>query len=135
MSEAKTNNKRIVIIAVAVLLVIAAAFTAIYLVLAPKGTAGSKNIDVQVVFADGTTKDFDISTDEEFLGAALTAEKLIEGEMSEFGLFVTSVDGVACDSSKNEWWCFTKGGEMIATGVDVTPIADGDKFEITLSTY
>lgn len=131
----KMNTKKVVIISIAVLLVVAAAFAGLYFGFAPKGTEGSKSIDVQVVFADGTSKDFDISTDEEFLRGALEQEKLIAGEESEYGLFITEVDGVACDSSKNEWWCITKGGEMVATGVDTTPIADGDKFELTLSTY
>ena len=37
------------------------------------------------------------------------------------------------DDSQQQWWCFTKGGEMLETGVDTTPIADGDAFEITLT--
>lgn len=47
---------------------------------------------------------------------------------------VTTVNGVTADSSLEEWWCFTKGGETLNTGVDSTPIADGDHFEITLTT-
>ena len=31
-------------------------------------------------------------------------------------------------------WCFTKAGEMLMTGVDTTPIADGDHYEIELKT-
>ena len=37
------------------------------------------------------------------------------------------------DDSKQEWWSFTKDGQMLETGVDTTPIADGDHFEITLT--
>ena len=61
-------------------------------------------------------------------------EDLIKGSESAYGLFVTSVDGVEADSAKEQWWCFTKNGEMLSTGVDTTPIQDGDKFEITLTT-
>ena len=46
---------------------------------------------------------------------------------------MTAVNGIAADDSKQEWWCFTKGGEEMMTGVDTTPIADGDAFEITLT--
>ena len=43
------------------------------------------------------------------------------------------MDGVTADDANQEWWCFTKGGKMLETGVDSTPIADGDTFEITLT--
>ena len=32
-----------------------------------------------------------------------------------------------------EWWCFTKGGEMLMTGVDDTMIADGEQYEATFT--
>ena len=58
---------------------------------------------------------------------------LIAGDASEYGLFVKTVDGYTVDDANQEWWCFTKGGEQVNTGVDTTPIADGDHFEITLT--
>ena len=69
----------------------------------------------------------------EYLRGALEQEALIAGEESDYGLFVKTVDGVTADDANQEWWCFTKGGEMLETGVDSTPIADGDTFEITLT--
>jgi len=57
----------------------------------------------------------------------------VAGDESQYGLFVKTVAGVTIDESKQEWWNFTKGGEPLFTGVDTTPIADGDKFEITLT--
>ena len=45
------------------------------------------------------------------------------------------VDGVEADDSKSQWWCITKDGEQVNTGVDATPIEDGDHYELTLSTY
>ena len=65
---------------------------------------------------------------------ALEEQKLIQGTESEFGLFVTTVNGVTVDDSQQQWWRFSKGGEVLMTGVDSTPIADGDAFEITLTT-
>ena len=67
------------------------------------------------------------------VGAALLSAGLIEGSESEYGLFVTKVDGIEADSANEEWWCLTKGGETVMTGVDSTPVADGDKFEFTLT--
>ena len=100
----------------------------------PKGTAGQKAIGVTVVYADATTDEFSFSTDAEFLRQALEEQKLVEGEESQYGLYVKTVNGVTADEAKEEWWCFTKDGEDVMTGVDSTPVADGDHFEITLKT-
>lgn len=120
--------------------VLAAAIVAVALVfgvkaLLPKGDSGEKSISIQVVVSEEDVREFTVNTAEEFLGPALENEGLIEGENSEYGLFVTTVDGVKADDSQNQWWCVTKGGEDVYTGVDTTPIADGDCFELTLSVY
>lgn len=94
--------------------------------------AETKAIKFTVV-ADGETKEFDIVTTEKTLGAALIAQGLIEGTEGDYGLFVTKVNGRTADETKQEWWCFTKGGEMMMTGVDTTDIADGDAYECTLT--
>ncbi len=94
---------------------------------------GEKTITVDIVFADGTTTTETITTDAEYLRGALEEKSLIAGDESEYGLFVKTVAGVTIDESNQEWWCFTRGGETLFSGVDTTPIADGDKFEITLT--
>ncbi len=99
----------------------------------PQTQQGEKNIMVDVVLTDGTTQTFNYETSVEFLGEALSNEGLIEGEMGEYGLFVTGVNGTVVDNSKQQWWCLTKGGEEVMTSFDTTPIADGDVFEITLT--
>lgn len=98
-----------------------------------KGQAGAKTITLTVVHGDGSSKDFTVKTDEEMLGPALQAEKLIEGSEGQYGLFITAVDGETADEGNQEWWCLTKGGGEVMTGVDSTPIADGDAFELTLT--
>lgn len=115
-------------------LALVAVMAAAWFAFGPKGTAGGKNIQVTVVYADASTDTFDLSTDAEFLRGALEEQNLIAGDENEYGLFVKTVNGVTADDAKQEWWCFTKGGEELMTGVDSTPIADGDAFEITLKT-
>lgn len=101
----------------------------------PQTQAGDKTIVVQVVHADESSKEFTCRTDAEYLGQVLLAEKLVEGEQSAYGLFITTVDGETAQDSLHQWWCVTKGGERVDTGVDSTPVADGDHFELTMSTY
>lgn len=98
-----------------------------------KTTSGAKTVTLQVVHGDGSAKDFKVSTDAEYLGEALLNEKLIEGENGEYGLFVKTVDGETIDEANQEWWCLTKDGEMTTTGVDTTPIADGETYVFTLT--
>ncbi len=94
---------------------------------------GDKNITVEVVMADESSESFEINTDEEFLRGALEQEELIEGTESEYGLFVSTVAGYTANDENEEWWAFSKDGESLMTGVDDTPISDGDHFEITLT--
>jgi hypothetical protein len=94
---------------------------------------GAKTITVDINMPDGTTDTVTIKTDAAYLRGALEQEKLVQGEESQYGLFVKTVNGYTVDDSRQEWWCFTKGGETLFTGIDDTPIADGDKFEITMT--
>lgn len=132
MNEQKKSNKKI-LLAVAALVVAVAVLLGVYFVNRPATQAGGKTIAVQVVLLEGEPSDYTIQTDEEYLRGALESIDLIEGSESEYGLFVTTVNGVTVDDSKQQWWCFTQDGEMLMTGVDTTPIADGDHFEITLT--
>lgn len=126
------SKKKKILAAIVLLVLIAAAVTA-YIALRPSAVEGDKTIAVQVVHGDGSTEDFSVSTDAEYLRGALEQEGLVSGTESEYGLFVTTVDGETADDAAQEWWCFTKGGESLTTGVDTTPIADGERYEITLT--
>ncbi len=88
-------------------------------------------ITVQVKGSDGNVTDFTITTDAEFLRGALEQEGLIKGDEGEYGLYVKVVNGERADFDKDgAYWSFLKDGEYLMTGVDATPIADGDVFSI-----
>ena len=128
------NRKTIIAIIIFAVLIAAAALAWHFFGPQNDVQAGAKSITVTVVHGDGSTKDFTFKTDAEFLGTALIEQKLIEGEEGEFGMYITAVDGEAADITKDQWWCLTKGGGTVMTGVDMTPIVDGDCFELTLMT-
>ncbi|MCR5664747.1 MAG: DUF4430 domain-containing protein [Oscillospiraceae bacterium] len=98
------------------------------------GKPNEISVTVEIIHGDGTTREVVIDTEALTLREALEQEKLIEGSESEYGLFVTGVDGETADGDQQQWWCFTKGGEMLMTGVDSTYIGDGEHYEITLTT-
>ena len=128
------SNKK-TIFAVAVLAIVAALMLGLWYFSRPRTQDGAKTIVVEVVHADGSGKEFTYHTDEEYLGTVLVEEKLVEGEQGTFGLFITRVDGETAQDSLRQFWCVTKDGEQTDTGVDEVPIADGDHFELTMSTY
>ena len=127
----KTRN---IIIAVAVLLVLVVGALLVWNQFKPAAKVGEKAIVSEVVHADGSSKDFNIRTDAENLRGALEQEDgLIAGSDGEYGLFVETVDGETANMDNQEWWCFTKNGETLMTGVDDTMIADGEHYEATLT--
>lgn len=134
MSEQKQANKKQLIIIASVLIVLIAAAALIYTLTKPDTQQGAKTIYIQVVVSDTDVREYTLHTDAEFLADALNEKELVEGSDGAYGLFITAVDGVAADDSKQQWWCLTKGGADVMTGADTTPIADGDKFELTLKT-
>ncbi len=127
------KNKKTNLIAVIVLVVVLAAAGLLYMKFKPGTTAGEKEITVKVSALENGEKSFTYQTDAEYLGEVLTANKLIEGEDGQYGLFITTANGIKADDSKQQWWCITKGGEQVNTSADQTPIQDGDQFELTLT--
>ena len=132
MMENKNPMNQKLLAGVLALVLVVAALIGVYFATRPATSAADKTITATVV-ANGEEEAFTIHTDEEYLRGALESIDLIAGEESEYGLFVTTVNGITADDANQEWWCFTKGGESLNTGVDSTPIADGDAFEITLT--
>lgn len=127
------NNKLKPLLAVIVFALVVVIMALVYNQFKPQTSKGSKEVVVEVIIPEEETKEFTLHTDAEFLGQALEKEQLIKGTVGDYGLFITEVNGRVVDDSKQEWWCITKGGEDVFTGVDATPIADGDHYEITLT--
>lgn len=132
MEKTKKSQKPVIIAAIVFVVLLAAALVA-WKMTAPKGTEGAKAYTFTVIDAEGEETVHKLTTDEEMLGDALMNEGLLEGEGGEYGLYVKSVGGITADESNQEWWCLTKGGEAVMTGVDSTPVEDGAAYEFTLT--
>lgn len=126
------KQKKKALLGLAVLLCAAALLAGIYLTFRPQTQQGAKTVTVEVIAAGETVQTHTIHTDAEYLRGALEQEEMVAGEESSYGLFIKTVDGITADDAKQEWWCVTKEGGQVDTGVDATPIADGDRFELTL---
>ena len=92
---------------------------------------GKNTVTVEVK-AEEQSVTFTVKTDEETVGAALLEHKLIDGDNSEYGLYVKKVNGIVADYDVDQsYWGFSKNGEYMMTGVDGTAIADGEVYELT----
>ena len=86
--------------------------------------SGKKTVTVEVE-AEENKITFTVKTDAETLGDALLENKLVEGDEGQYGLFVTSVNGIKADySADGRYWAFYIGDEYAATGVDGEKLGD-----------
>ena len=118
------------------LVIVAAVLLLVYRTFAPKPVEGDKTITVETVHGDGSTRTVELHTDAGYLGEALDQEEgLVEGEEGPYGLYIKTVDGETASDADRTWWCITKGGAEVTTSADLTPIADGERYELTLMGY
>lgn len=79
-----------------------------------------------VVDKDGNETNFEIHTDKATVGEALMEVGLLEGEESEYGLFVKTVNGITADYDVDQtYWAFYVNDEYAMSGVDTTAIEEG----------
>ncbi len=95
---------------------------------------GAKTICVSVTAYERTIT-FTIHTDAQTLGQALVAHSLIVGEQGQYGLFVTSVNGIPLANQNKEYWALYIGTEYAMTGVDSTPLSGGEQFALVYESF
>lgn len=92
---------------------------------------GAKTVKVKVIAEDKSVT-FTVKTDAATLGEALLAHGLIAGDEGQYGLYIKYVNGIRADYDLDKrYWNFTKNGEYMMTGADMTEIADGECYEFT----
>ena len=130
MAAQKTNKRRLLIALVA-LIVVAVILAGLYFLFRADPPEGDKTVTVKVVHADQSEKEFTYETDDEYLGELLTEEGLVEGETSEYGMYITKVDGEqAVFETDNAYWALYENGEYASTGADQTVLDNGDEFSL-----
>lgn len=92
---------------------------------------GAKTVTVKVIVEDKSVT-FTVKTDAETLGEALIEHELIAGDMGDYGHYIKYVNGIRADYDLDKrYWNFTKNGEYMMTGADMTEISDGEAYEFT----
>ena len=96
---------------------------------------GAHSFVLEIADAEGKTITATVNTDEETVGAALLKLNVIQGENSEYGLYVKTVNGITADYEKDQtYWSFYIDGEYAQTGVDMTAVNDGSTYKLAIET-
>ena len=96
---------------------------------------GDTSFLLRVTDNEDVTTLWTVYTNEETVGDALYEVGLVDGEHTEFGLMILSVDGVVADFAANgAWWGFFVDGEMAAVGASDTVIESGVEYALVYST-
>lgn len=91
---------------------------------------GATTLTVQVKAEDHQIT-FTIHTDKTTVGEAMQEHNLLEGEKSQYGLFVKKVNGILADYDVDQYyWAFYANGEYAMTGVDTTNIEEGVTYSL-----
>lgn len=120
-------NKKVIIIAVAVLAILLVGALVAMNAFAPETQAGSKTVIFELIDGEGNSEEFELKTDAEFLADALVEAGLVE--YAEDGMYVT-INGITADWNADQaWWNICKSGESLMVGMNDQPIADGEHYE------
>lgn len=90
---------------------------------------GDSEFTLEVTDNGGELTRFIVRTNEKTIGAALLEVGLIEGEESQYGLFVKTVNGVTADYAADKaYWAFYVDGEYATSGADSVDIEQGKTY-------
>lgn len=90
---------------------------------------GETQFTFEVVDGEGNTTYFAVNTDKTTVGEALVDCNLVEGDESEYGLYVKVVNGITADYDVDQtYWAFYVNGEYATTGVDSTEVVAGNVY-------
>lgn len=87
-----------------------------------------KGVTVTVEITDDkgekTSKEY--TTEAVTLADLLLGEKLVEGDNTDYGLMITTVNGIKADyNADGAYWALYKNGEYMQTGADGETLTDG----------
>lgn len=90
---------------------------------------GKNSVKIEVK-ADGKSVTLTIHSDSNNLEKILTENDLVEGDQSEFGLYIKKVNGIRADYDADKaYWALCKDGASTATGASGITVANDEHYE------
>ena len=91
---------------------------------------GAHSVQVEVQIG-GRSVTLTVKSDKDNLADMLTESGLVEGDVSEYGLYIKKVNGVTADSDTDgAYWGLNKDGEPTPVGASAITVKDGEHYEL-----
>lgn len=92
---------------------------------------GNTVFTLVVVHIDGTTVNFQISTDKSILADALTEVGILEGHDDIYGMYIDKVNGITQSwDVDNSYWAIYEGDAYASSGIDGISIVNGATYKL-----
>ncbi len=134
------NKKRLYITGISAIIVCIICFALVYIRFSPKpATAGQKEYTLEV--SDGNKSvQYSGKTDSEYLSDLIDELKNTdnfeyESSAGDYGMYITSVNGLKADDEQKTYWAIYVNGEYGQYGADLQPVNDGDAYALKLESY
>ncbi len=134
------NKKRLYITGISAIIVCIICFALVYIRFSPKpATAGQKEYTLEV--SDGNKSvQYSGKTDSEYLSDLIddlknTDNFEYESSAGDYGMYITSVNGLKADDEQKTYWAIYVNGEYGQYGADLQPVNDGDAYALKLESY
>ena len=96
----------------------------------PEIGEGAHSVFVEVKIG-GRSVTLTVKSDKDNLADMLTENKLVDGDTSEYGLYIKKVNGVTADyDTDGAYWGLNKDGEPSAVGASFITVNDGEHYEL-----
>ena len=109
-------------------IIITCLFSFFYIRSIPTVAEGDTEITLVVIYPNGETDNFSVSTSSKFLGEAIVDAGYAETDDQAADNYRT-INGVTVEG--NAKWVFTRGGKELSLSVNKTPIEDGEVYTAT----
>ncbi len=129
------KNKKGLLTLISILAVVAV-FVFAYTQFSPKVQQGAKNITIEVVSEDGSTKLYEVNTDAEYLEQAFAETEGLEitNEEGPYGMTIMAVNGEEARWEVNlAYWSIMVNGEYGMYGASEQVVNDGDAFQLVFA--
>ena len=96
----------------------------------------SSHVEEEGKDADGNVSSYTGKTDAEVLSEAIgdIDGVTLEGYDSDYGFFITAVNGIVADE-EGAYWAVYVNGEYGMYGIDTQPVADGETYTLAYEVY
>ena len=129
------KNKKGLLTLISILAVVAV-FVFAYTQFSPKTQQGAKNITIEVVSEDGSSKMYELNTDAEYLEQAFAETEGLEitNEEGPYGMTIMAVNGEEARWEVNQaYWSIMVNGEYGMYGASEQVVNDGDAFQLVFA--